>query len=58
MMVERQMDGECQPEHSGYREPYTPPVLLIVGNLKDLLAGGGTATNDSGTCEPGGSLSC
>ena len=57
-MTERQADDGCQPERSEDREPYTAPALVVIGNLRDLLAGGGTATNDNTDCSPGGSVPC
>jgi hypothetical protein len=34
--------------------PYEKPVLLSVGNLRDLLAGSGSKFSDDGQCSAGG----
>jgi hypothetical protein len=39
-------------------EVYERPALLVMGNLRDLLAGGGTQTDDNNGCTPGGGLPC
>ncbi len=33
---------------------YEKPVLVVVGNLRDLLAGNGSAFNDNTLCDSGG----
>jgi hypothetical protein len=41
-------------EHPGSEESsYEPPRLTAIGNLHDLLAGGGSLGCDAGVFEPG-----
>jgi hypothetical protein len=34
-------------------QPYTPPRIVLVGNMNDLLAGNGSQQADSGVCTGG-----
>jgi hypothetical protein len=54
-MTERQGGGNHQETPSLKDEqPYERPTLVVIGNLHDLLAGGGTQFNDDQQCASGG----
>jgi hypothetical protein len=45
----------CNPEQERHNQelkvPYERPTVVVVGNLKDLLAGTGTQLSDSSLCD-------
>ncbi len=60
--VQRLSMSEQAGERDGVSEAkpqaYEPPVLVVIGNLRDLLAGNASRTDDGGGCNPGGDLAC
>ena len=53
MSVRDRDDDRLEPEATQPVDRYERPTLTLVGNLNDLLAGGGSQNNDSGRCEAG-----
>jgi hypothetical protein len=56
-MVNRLGKGTFESLGSDAKQVYEPPVLTVIGNLRDLLAGNASKLDDNDTCGPGGTHS-
>ena len=43
-------------QDEGVERAYEAPTVVVVGNLRDLLAGSASRFDDGDTCGPGGNL--
>jgi hypothetical protein len=53
MKEEEKVVADVSRQKREVRRPYEPPKITFIGNVVDLLAGGGSKDTDHGVCSEG-----